>query len=74
MLGGIIHNYNLPPEKFQFLIAPLYATGSRQLNGLGRMSYHWYPGSKGMKAEAIIPDRVYVTMGIKPIGYRSTIS
>lgn len=51
MLGGIIHNYNLPPEKFQFLIAPLYATGSSQLNGLGRMSYHLFPGKKGLKAE-----------------------
>ncbi len=49
MLGGIIHNYTLAPERFQFLIAPLYATGSNQWNGLGRMSYDWYPGTKGMK-------------------------
>jgi len=51
MLGGLIHNYTLPAEKFQFLVAPLYATSSKRLNGLGRMSYTWLPGNDGMKAE-----------------------
>ncbi len=51
MFGGLIHNYTLPAEKFQFLFAPLYATGSKQLNGIGRMSYTWLPGNDGMKAE-----------------------
>lgn len=51
MFGGLIHNYTLPAEKFQFLFAPLYATGSKQLNGLGRLSYTWLPGNDGMKAE-----------------------
>lgn len=50
MLGGIIHNYTLPAERFQFLLAPLYGTGSNQINGLGSMSYSWYPGNDGMKA------------------------
>ncbi|MBC7686956.1 MAG: M1 family metallopeptidase [Aquabacterium sp.] len=51
MLGAIIHNYTLPAEKFQFLIAPLYATGSKQLNGLGRLSYYWFAEGSGAKAE-----------------------
>jgi hypothetical protein len=51
MVGGLIHNYTLPAEKFQFLLAPLYATGSKQANGLGRISYSWFPGSNGVKAE-----------------------
>ena len=51
MLGVLIHNYILPAEKFQFLVSPMYATGSNQLNGLGRISYHWYPGTGGQKAE-----------------------
>jgi len=51
MLGGIIHNYTLPSEKFQFFAAPLYATGSKQLNGLGRLGYNWFPGPDGMKVE-----------------------
>jgi hypothetical protein len=51
MVGGLIHNYTLPAEKFQFLLAPLYATGSKQANGLGRISYSWFPGANGTKAE-----------------------
>ena len=54
MLGALVHNYTLPAEKFQFLLAPLYATGSKQLNGLGRLSYHWFPGNNGMKAKVSI--------------------
>lgn len=49
MLGVAIHNYTLPAEKFQFLAAPLYSTGAKQLNGLGRISYHWYPGKNFQK-------------------------
>ncbi|HTE11484.1 MAG TPA: M1 family metallopeptidase [Chitinophagaceae bacterium] len=43
MIGLLVHNYNLPAEKFQFLAAPMYATGSKTLNGLGRISYTSYP-------------------------------
>ena len=39
MIGGIVHNYTLPAEKFQFLVAPLYGTGSKQLNGLGDLKF-----------------------------------
>ena len=51
MIGGLLHNYTLPAEKFQFLVAPVFATGSKQLNGLGRARYQWYPGSDGQKIE-----------------------
>jgi peptidase M1-like protein len=43
MIGALIHNYNLPPSAFRFFLAPLYATGSHQLNGIGGLSYSWYP-------------------------------
>ncbi|MEJ8818538.1 M1 family metallopeptidase [Lacibacter sp. H407] len=43
MIGGAIHNYTLAPSKFQFIVAPVYATKSKQLNGLARMSYTFYP-------------------------------
>lgn len=43
MAGGLIHNLNLPPDPFQFILAPLYATNSHQLNGIGHLSYRWYP-------------------------------
>jgi len=51
MIGIVLHNYTLPLPKFQFLLSPLYATGSKQLNGLGRLSYSWYPGNNGEKVE-----------------------
>ena len=46
MIGGLIHNYEFPSNKFQFLVAPLYATGSKTLNGIGRVSYTSYPSPK----------------------------
>ncbi len=51
MLGVVLHNYTLPLSKFQFIIAPLFATKSKKLNGLGRVSYSLYPGDKGQKFE-----------------------
>jgi hypothetical protein len=43
MLGALIHNINLPENKFEFLFTPLYAFGSKTLEGLGRLSYTWHP-------------------------------
>jgi hypothetical protein len=43
MLGALIHNINLPENKFEFLFTPLYAFGSKELVGLGRVSYSWHP-------------------------------
>jgi len=51
MLGVLLHNYTLPPTKFQFVVAPLYATQSKQFNGIGRISYSLYPGNSGQKLE-----------------------
>jgi hypothetical protein len=43
MLGALIHNINLPENRFEFLFTPLYAFGSKTLEGLGRISYSWHP-------------------------------
>lgn len=51
MLGILIHNYTLPAQNFQYLISPMYASGSKHLNGLGRISYQWYPGKHAQKIE-----------------------
>jgi len=51
MLGALLHNYTLPLNKFQFIVAPLYGTKSKQFNGIGRLSYSWYPGNSGQKFE-----------------------
>jgi hypothetical protein len=46
MLGAIIHNINLPENNFEFLFTPLYAFGSGNLVGLGRMGYSWHPDNR----------------------------
>jgi hypothetical protein len=51
MFGVILHNYSLPPSNFQFIVVPLFASKTKQLNGIGRMSYSWYPCTNGEKAE-----------------------
>ncbi|HEY5369841.1 MAG TPA: M1 family metallopeptidase [Hanamia sp.] len=43
MFGIMIHNYTLPAEKFQFFVAPLYATGSKTFSGISGIDYHWFP-------------------------------
>jgi len=49
MIGAVIHNFDLPPNAFQFLLAPLYATNSRRLNGAGYLGYSWYPENRFKK-------------------------
>lgn len=49
MLGALVHNYTLPEERFQFLVAPMYGTGSQQWNGIGRWSYRLHAGENGSK-------------------------
>gem|GEM_PF-428106 len=39
MAGAVFTNHLLPPKRFQVLALPLYATRSRQLNGLARLSW-----------------------------------
>lgn len=51
MIGALIHNYNLPPRHFRFLLAPLYATGSGELNGLGLINYSWFPDNTFQKID-----------------------
>lgn len=51
MLGVLLHNYTLPLNKFQFVVAPMYGTKSKQFNGLGRISYSLFPGNNGDKFE-----------------------
>jgi len=43
MVGAALTNYTFPPTKFQFIVAPMYGTKSKQLNGFARMSYTMYP-------------------------------
>ena len=49
MLGAVVHNYNLPPSNFQFVAVPLFATGTKKINGIGRMEYNMFPSVNGDK-------------------------
>jgi hypothetical protein len=46
MAGLLVNNYNLPENNFQFFIAPLYPWNGKPIEGLGRISYSWYPEKK----------------------------
>jgi hypothetical protein len=43
MIGVLLSNYKLPPSAFQFIAVPLYSTGSKKMNGIGKLSYTTYP-------------------------------
>ena len=51
MVGGFISNLKLPPSNFQFLLAPMYATGSKRFTGLGLAYYSFYPTKAFRKIE-----------------------
>ncbi|HNJ57511.1 MAG TPA: M1 family metallopeptidase, partial [Chitinophagaceae bacterium] len=41
-IGAFIHNYQLPLNRFQFFVAPLYAFGSKEFNFNARASFNTY--------------------------------
>ncbi|MEO8086346.1 MAG: M1 family metallopeptidase [Bacteroidota bacterium] len=43
MFGGAIHNLTLIEKRFEYLLAPIYALGTRDIAGGGRLSYNIYP-------------------------------
>ncbi|MEO6819896.1 MAG: M1 family metallopeptidase [Ginsengibacter sp.] len=51
MLGALIHNYTLPEPDFHFLLAPMYATGSKRFTGLARAGYNLMSYGSIRKAE-----------------------
>ncbi len=46
MVGALITNVNRPSKKMQYIVAPLYATGSKQFNYIGSAAYTFYPKKK----------------------------
>lgn len=49
MIGAFITNYKLPPSRFQFFLAPMYATGSKTFAGTGLVNYSFYPNNTFQK-------------------------
>ena len=51
MAGAFVTNMKFPPPRLQFLAAPMYATGSKKLTGLGFLYYSFYPNQLFRKVE-----------------------
>ncbi|MGB3008114.1 MAG: M1 family metallopeptidase [Chitinophagaceae bacterium] len=45
MAGIALTNLGLPLTRFQFFFAPMYATGSKRVTGMGFMNYRFFPES-----------------------------
>ncbi len=43
MLGAAIHNYGFYQNKFEYLLAPMYAFNSRSVTGFAELNYNFYP-------------------------------
>ena len=59
MIGAIITNYKLPPSRFQFFAVPLYSTGAKKLNGIGKMEYSFYPSRAFKKINVFLNGSVF---------------
>lgn len=63
MVGAIIHNYQLPLPRLQFVLAPMYGTVSKTFTGIGRVGYNWYqPTSTIKKIELALSGAKFSTM------------
>lgn len=54
MIGILATNYKLPPSKFQFFAAPMYATGSKRFTGIGKLNYSFYPSKTIRKIDLFL--------------------
>ncbi len=61
MIGGLIHNYTLPANRFQFFAAPMYANNSKKLAGLARIGYHWTSYGLLQKTELSVSGAIFST-------------
>ncbi|HEX6432422.1 MAG TPA: M1 family aminopeptidase, partial [Niastella sp.] len=62
MIGLVLHNYSFPAHKLQFFAAPMYATGSKQINGIGRIGYTWRPDNAFRKIDLSVSGARFSTL------------
>jgi hypothetical protein len=75
MFGALIHNYSIPLHNLQFVAGALYATGSKKLNGFGRISHNIYQRNYNIstavsyifysKNDFITDDKTKLILGVK---------
>jgi hypothetical protein len=69
MLGAVIHNYQLPLNRFQFFAAPVYAFGSKQINYAARASYNTYKRRSWLEVSGSIARYSIDSSASNPIDY-----
>lgn len=62
MIGLALHNYTFPAHKLQFFVAPMYATGSKQAVGIGRIGYTWRPDNAFQKIDLSVGGARFSTL------------
>ncbi|MEP6615076.1 MAG: M1 family metallopeptidase [Ginsengibacter sp.] len=61
MVGIAVHNYTIPSSRFQFFVAPMYATGSKKFTGFGRIAYNRTSYGPVRKAELSVNAATFST-------------
>jgi hypothetical protein len=54
MVGAFFTNVKLPPNKFKFFLGPLYSTGAKKINGIGKLDYTFFPGTSIRKIDLFL--------------------
>ncbi len=54
MPGPFLTNYRMPMNRFQFVVAPMYAFGSKTVVGFGNMSYSFFPNGPFRKIDVSV--------------------
>jgi hypothetical protein len=52
MVGAAFHNFGIPFNKFQYVVAPMYSFGRKSVSGMGEFSYSFLP-KNGLKLTRI---------------------
>jgi len=80
MVGVGITNLRLPPNRFQFFIAPMYATGSKEFTGIGFVNLSFFPSGVfrkidlGVSGASFTADQFTDTDGNKNfLGFRKIV-
>ena len=54
MIGALVSNYKLPPTNFNFLLVPMYGTGSKKFTGLARLNYSIHSKGRIRKTDLFV--------------------
>ncbi len=66
MIGAVVSNYKLPPSSVQFIAAPMYSTGAKQFNGIGRLGYTAWSDGGNRQMEIFVSGARFSNNTIEP--------